>query len=128
MENQYGSQVTCGSSCAIKNKNKNFIGNDYKSFWSFHSEPINILLKLETQQLNKESFQNENLLDEIIDSKKMKSYFMLDRYITFFNHGAVGCAFKPAFEYAQQLRINIELNPVKYFDKDLFPLLAKSIV
>jgi selenocysteine lyase/cysteine desulfurase len=56
------------------------------------------------------------------------SEFLLDRKNwTFLNHGAFGAALKCGYDRAQQWRLYLEEQPLRYFDRDLLPHLAYSI-
>ena len=53
--------------------------------------------------------------------------FLLDRKTwTFLNHGAFGAALRVGFERAEQWRLHLERQPLRYFDRDLLPHLVYS--
>lgn len=53
--------------------------------------------------------------------------YSLDSSWTFLNHGAFGAVMKPMAETAELLRQECENQPLKYFDRDLFPMIAYSL-
>jgi len=86
-------------------------------------------LKIENERLYKENsflLNPDNL--NLNNGKELKKLFMHDSETIYLNHGAFGSPFKKAFLYSEEIRRKIELNPVKFFDRDLFPYLAKAIV
>ena len=53
--------------------------------------------------------------------------FFVDPTWTFLNHGAFGGALRLGFEEAEQWRRYVELQPLRFFDRDLLPHLADSV-
>ena len=47
----------------------------------------------------------------------MKSQFLLDKNITFLNHGSFGACPKPIFEEYQRLQLELESEPVYFIQK-----------
>lgn len=60
-------------------------------------------------------------------SNPFRSLFSIDKSFTFLNHGAFGAALIPLSNEAQLWRQHCEQQPLKFYDRDLFPLLADSI-
>jgi len=95
----------------------------YKSIGSFHSENVDILMtKSETAyEIPKLPFDKKSR--EIGCS----SDFLLDREKwTFLNHGAFGAALRVGYDRAEQWRLHLERQPLRYFDRDLLPHLVYS--
>lgn len=55
----------------------------------------------------------------------MKSQFLLDKTITFLNHGSFGACPKPIFEEYQRLQLELETEPVVFIQKKL-PIYLKE--
>jgi len=55
----------------------------------------------------------------------MKSQFLLDKTITFLNHGSFGACPKPIFEEYQRLQLELEKEPVNFIQKKL-PIYLKE--
>ena len=49
----------------------------------------------------------------------MKSQFLLDKHITFLNHGSFGACPKPIFEEFQRFQLELEKDPVQFIQKKL---------
>jgi len=47
----------------------------------------------------------------------MKSQFLLDKSITFLNHGSFGACPKPIFEEYQRFQLELETEPVYFIQK-----------
>lgn len=56
--------------------------------------------------------------------KEQRCNFLLGKDFFFVNHGAFGAATKPVFESAQAWRRYAELQPLKFIDRELLPLLV----
>ena len=54
-------------------------------------------------------------------------FFFLDSEWTFLNHGAFGGACRPALRAAQLWAEHAEAQPLRFIDRDLFPLMVHSI-
>ncbi len=145
--------ITCGGACSLKDRKKikNQKGEDFKSFGSFHSDPIIELINREKALLKKEieekklikeynnnrnkniqndeiSFLNKLDLIDLDNYEEFKKLFMHDENTIYLNHAAFGSPFLYSYNYAENIRKKVELNPVKFFDRDLFPYLTKVIV
>ena len=59
-------------------------------------------------------------------NSKLKTNFMLDSSIIYFNHGSYGACPKPIFDDLIHWQKQLELEPVKHLAYDIFPLLEKS--
>ena len=59
-------------------------------------------------------------------SKFKEAHFFLEDSFTFLNHGAFGSVLKEAMTTAQDLQLYIEKQPVRFVDRELFPLIVSS--
>ncbi|KAK3234758.1 hypothetical protein CYMTET_55001 [Cymbomonas tetramitiformis] len=59
--------------------------------------------------------------------KPQKGNFMLGTEFFFVNHGAFGAVARPVFEAAQAWRRHAEVQPLKFIDRELLPLLVHTI-
>ena len=91
---------------------------------SFHSEDVDELM------LRKESSYSPPTLPfeyNILKSEDQEPEFLIDRSNwTFLNHGAFGAALNVGYRRAQQWRLHLERQPLRYFDRDLLPHLVYS--
>lgn len=106
---------TCG--CFMTNT----IDNITTSFVSFKNDDMyryclenNILDKKLIYRMFKDT-DNDNYKD-----------FCLDKNVSYLNNGAFGASFKQIMNLSIDLSKYIEYNPNKYYDRDLFPLIAYS--
>ncbi|XP_048452765.1 L-cysteine desulfhydrase-like [Rhincodon typus] len=53
-----------------------------------------------------------------------KKHFLLEEATTFINHGAFGCTLKDALDVAQKWQVYIEQQPLRFYDRELFPHLV----
>jgi len=144
--------VTCGGACSLKNRKMNKKGDNFKSIGSFHTDPIVELILKYKEEIKTESIKNKinhqqvqkdpeeeipadliSFIEELDQlnlesSKEFKKFFMHDQATIYLNHGAFGSPFLESYNYAEKIRKEVELNPVKFFDRDLFPHIAKTIV
>lgn len=114
----------------------------YQSIGSFHSENLETLMNqtddaytppnlpfLEKDlksTITTEFSTHKNQHDGIIINSK-RNDFMIDFHNwTFLNHGAFGGALKVGYIRSEQWRKYIELQPLRYFDRDLLPHLVYS--
>ena len=92
----------------------------------------NLLNNFEKSLITENTQKNysiENLSNiNLENSNELKKLFMQDPETIYLNHGAFGSPFLESYNYAEEIRRKVELNPVKFFDRDLFPYLAKTIV
>lgn len=111
-----------------------------QGFGSFHSEDIEVLVRSPVQlsdRLLSIRRQSEEELDTFLSefptfsqSKKsdnLRSLFSLTEEFTFLNHGAFGGALSILSNQAHRWRIECEKQPLRFFDRDLFPLMASSL-
>jgi hypothetical protein len=125
---------------------KRLITNDIKSnnqlyrqgFGSFHSEDIEILIRKSNDEYSPPSLYNSIALntDESIKKSLINfsfgqhakdSLFLLDNDWTFINHGAFGSTLSHILHESTRWRYICESQPLKFFDRDLIPLLAYVI-
>jgi isopenicillin-N epimerase len=153
-EKENSDLVTCQGSCNRRVKKKinpnepKLIGDDFKSIGSFHTDKLEDIIKKEIL-LNKEQ-ENEkekdinnyinykdndnndndnNLINlDLNNVKEIKKLFMQDPSLIYLNHGAFGSPFLSSYNYSNNIRRQIEMNPVDFFDRNLFKLLAKGII
>jgi isopenicillin-N epimerase len=59
-------------------------------------------------------------------SDALRSKFILDREITFLNHGSYGSCPKPVFEAYQKYQTDLEIHPIKFMQEDVYRLLEIS--
>lgn len=118
-------------------------GKSYKarqSFGSFHSDDIEMLVRLDTAELQRKLPKISEILAEetkssILSSlqsivnhdKSRQRHFALDDSFTFLNHGAFGAALKPLLYEANQWRLYCESQPLRFFDRELFALISSSL-
>ena len=91
----------------------------YKSIGSFHSDNVESLMSIPTDR-----YQSPSLP---FDALPLSSDFMLQRNEwTFLNHGAFGASLQCGYDRAQQWRLHLEHQPLRFFDRDLLPHLVHS--
>ena len=56
----------------------------------------------------------------------LKNQFLLDRNVTFLNHGSFGACAKPVYEDLLNWQLQMEREPVKFFEETIFDALKKS--
>lgn len=89
----------------------------YKSIGSFHSDNVEDLIRIPPDQ-----YQPPPLP---FDALPLSSDFLLQRdEWTFLNHGAFGSSLKCGYDRAQQWRLHLEHQPLRFFDRDLLPHLV----
>jgi hypothetical protein len=106
-----------------------------QSFGSFHSEDIETLVNtphLRPPDVMQELLASTQTKWEVCKSLSFGSecrdpLFSLDSSWTFLNHGAFGGAMKPQMEAAQFWRRHCEAQPLRFYDRELFPLMAYSL-
>ena len=118
-------------SCSIATK------EGYKSFGSFHSDNVEILIRQDSDTYAKPKLPRvvqkkyNELLRSVSDNqcqfgKESKKLFMLDDQFIFLNHGAFGLTLKIINEYGNAWREYCESQPLRFFDRDLLPHLVYS--
>ncbi|KAK6170132.1 hypothetical protein SNE40_018601 [Patella caerulea] len=100
-----------------------------RDFGSFHSSNVQELLALSEDEYRppKCPFDLPNfdgLSNIVFDQNIKEKYFMLEDKCVFLNHGAFGGVLKPAQEVAQKWQIQAERQPLRFYDRELLPLLA----
>ncbi|XP_013405983.1 putative L-cysteine desulfhydrase 1 isoform X2 [Lingula anatina] len=101
-----------------------------RDFGSFHSSNVQELLELKDDdyQLPPLPVQGPNFLDikpDLHFGKSIKNkYFILEEECTFLNHGAFGATLKDALLVAQKWQMYTEKQPLRFFDRELLPLLV----
>lgn len=108
-----------------------------KSFGSFHSEDIETLVRHPCPVEKEFSFLREITAEnihhhlrrlEVPKGRQLKGIlFPLSADYTFINHGAFGCVALPLLAEASLWRIKVEEQPLKFYDRDLFPLVANTL-
>jgi selenocysteine lyase/cysteine desulfurase len=93
---------------------------------SFHSEDVDILMTMDDDVYSPPDLPFEDINSNVTD-EGVASDFLLDRKTwTFLNHGAFGAALKVGYSRAEQWRLHLERQPLRYFDRDLLPHLVYS--
>lgn len=95
---------------------------------SFHSKDVDTLMLQSEADYTRPSLPFEAVShNDDDDEKEESSDFLLDRKRwTFLNHGAFGAALKVGYYRAQDWRLHLERQPLRYFDRDLLPHLVYS--
>jgi selenocysteine lyase/cysteine desulfurase len=103
-----------------------------RDFGSFHSSNVEELLNLTEDQFIPLSIPFP-LYDYTNDGKipfgrsMHEKYFLLDNKYVFLNHGAFGCVLRQALEYAHSFQYYIEKQPLRFYDREVFPRLVDVI-
>lgn len=103
-----------------------------RDFGSFHSSNVEELLDL-TDDLFITLPIPFPLYDYTNDGKIPfgrlihEKYFLLDSKCIFLNHGAFGCALRQALEYSHSFQYYIEKQPLRFYDREVFPRLVDVI-
>lgn len=93
----------------------------YQAIGSFHSEDVDILMS----QSDAEYLPPPLPFDPVPLLPSHNEDFLLDRQRwTFLNHGAFGAALAVGYTRAEQWRLHLERQPLRYFDRDLLPHLV----
>eukprot|EP00934_Nitzschia_sp_Nitz4_P004507 Nitzschia sp. Nitz4//scaffold86_size83305//69354//70676//NITZ4_005272-RA/size83305-processed-gene-0.12-mRNA-1//1//CDS//3329559280//4497//frame0 len=88
---------------------------------SFHSESVDHLMGLPDNDYVSPPLPFSSTTPEF------DSDFLLDRANwTFINHGAFGAALSVGYHRAQEWRLHLERQPLRYFDRDLLPHMVES--
>ncbi|CAF1276441.1 unnamed protein product [Adineta ricciae] len=103
-----------------------------RDFGSFHSSNVEELLELSDEDfplLPIPFVLHDYTADgEVQFGYSMKEkYFLLDNQYVFLNHGAFGCVLRPVLEYSHAFQYYIEKQPLRFFDRELFPRLIQII-
>lgn len=103
-----------------------------RDFGSFHSSNVEELLEL-TDDLFISPPIPFSLYDYTNDEKISfgrlvhEKYFLLDSKYVFLNHGAFGCVLRQALEYSHSFQYYIEKQPLRFYDREVFPRLVDII-
>ena len=111
--------------------------NGYKSFGSFHSDDVEVLIRQDPNTYVKPELPSvmQHEYDKLIRyvhneklsfGKSSKQLFLLDNEFTFINHGAFGGTLSLCNAYANAWRAYCEMQPLRFYDRDLLPLLVYS--
>ncbi|GCC28189.1 hypothetical protein chiPu_0006617 [Chiloscyllium punctatum] len=103
-----------------------------RDFGSFHSSNIQELLgAAKTGNYGPPSlpfdlpqFSYENGKIPPFGQEMRKKHFLLEEATTFINHGAFGSTLKDALNVAQKWQVYIEQQPLRFYDRELFPHLV----
>lgn len=100
----------------------------YKSIGSFHSENLSEILKREMYEPPPLPFEASALPSKDQGNRRHQD-FMLDFHNwTFLNHGAFGAALRQGVNLSNDWRTYLEQQPLRFFDRDLLPHLAHSLI
>jgi hypothetical protein len=110
-----------------------------KSFGSFHSEDIEVLVRQHPNDFTVPEIFHDihektvgNLIDLSIQrpiefGRDARRLYHIDEDWTFINHGAFGGALVTLLQQASLWRDYCERQPLRFFDRDLFPLIANTL-
>lgn len=113
--------------------------HERKSFGSFHSEDIEVLIRQSPNEFKVPDIYHEihgrtvgNLITQSKNSpfsfgSDARRLYQFDNEWTFINHGAFGGALKVLLQQASLWREYCERQPLRFFDRELFPLIAHSL-
>lgn len=96
----------------------------YQSIGSFHSDNVELLMSLNDSQYSAPQLPFDYVpnFDIIYPSNN----FSLSSEWTFVNHGAFGAALKSGQDLAHRWRHYSEIQPLRFYDRDLLPHLVHS--
>jgi len=103
-----------------------------RDFGSFHSSNVEELLNLSEDNFISLPIPF-SLYDYTNDGKipfghlMKEKYFLLDNKYIFLNHGAFGCVLRQALEYSHLFQYYIEKQPLRFYDREVFPRLVDVI-
>ncbi|OQR85134.1 hypothetical protein THRCLA_10776 [Thraustotheca clavata] len=96
----------------------------YSAIGSFHTPSIDDIFQLDEIHLP----VTANLPSEpSLFGNEMRKHFFLDPSWTFINHGAFGASLRVGMDVAQQWREYGELQPLKFYDRELFFYMVDAI-
>jgi isopenicillin-N epimerase len=100
----------------------------YQGFGSFHSENVELMISIPDNEYIPPALPvSIDIPSPLEFGLKIKEQFCIDPTWTFINHGAFGGALKFAVNGSHQLTLYAESQPVRYIDRELFPLMVYSI-
>lgn len=107
-----------------------------RDFGSFHSSNIEELIRADESEykppeykikFHLEDYHLEDLSQQFGTQKLKEKLFYLSNEFTFLNHGAFGLSFKPSIEYTNKWREYAESQPLRFYDREIIPLLGDII-
>jgi len=100
----------------------------YQAVGSFHSEDVDVLMTMDDDVYSPPNLPFEDLYSSVPSTNDdMALDFLIDRKTwTFLNHGAFGASLQVGYNRAQQWRLHLERQPLRFFDRDLLPHLVYS--
>lgn len=103
-----------------------------RDFGSFHSSNIEEIIRTDESVYKtpdyKIKLKNLKDLTHLFGTLELRQQlFYLSNEFTFLNHGAFGLSFKPSIEYTNQWREYAESQPLRFYDREIIPLLADII-
>jgi selenocysteine lyase/cysteine desulfurase len=107
----------------------------YEAFGSFHTPSIEALFASEIFPLSKidvgttssGKLQLSLSTERNIRRENAKHFLLELNKWTYLNHGAFGATTRFAMKLAEQWRYFVERQPLKFYDRELFPLIVASI-
>lgn len=104
----------------------------YAAFGSFHSDnPGELILQGAEYKPPARHVRTEQLFDSSSAppgfGREMKEHFFVDPSWCFINHGAFGGACRVAMKSSQAWAEYCEAQPLRYIDRELFPLMVHSL-
>ncbi|CAI9738556.1 probable L-cysteine desulfhydrase, chloroplastic [Octopus vulgaris] len=102
-----------------------------RDFGSFHASNVQELLELPDEKyeaphfpVDRPSFEEYKNNPPEFGKEMRKKHFLLEPEVTFINHGAFGAVLSEALENGQKYQRHTELQPLRFLDRELFPLLV----
>ena len=109
----------------------------YQSLGSFHSDDVEAIVGLPSAAYSPPALPFDSVawtaatLDDAAQTAlgaEFRRHYLIDfEAWTFLNHGAFGGTLRPAFDLAAEWRRHSETQPLRYFDRELLPHLARSV-
>lgn len=107
-----------------------------RDFGSFHSsnveelihqsdidyKPVELSVLFDTKK-----YSDLNLPLKFGTPELKQTLFYLDKKFCFLNHGAFGLSFKPVVEYVNEWKMYAESQPLRFYDRQIMPLLVDLI-
>ena len=108
-----------------------FKAQGYQGFGSFQSENPEVLIRIPSSEYLQPprpiSISHLEQLHSTFGTEVRAKCFLLDPSWTFINHGAFGAACNRALEASRAWQRYTEEQPLRFIDRELFPLLCHSI-
>lgn len=123
-------------SAQSRNRNLEDVALARQGFGSFHSGDIEDLIKDLPNSIAEEMISKNNeiirhwrsrLSNMELGENMRDQLFSFRKPWTFINHGAFGGVITPMADCSEFWRKQCELQPLKFFDRDLFPMVAHSL-